>query len=127
MRVEEQHAQRISVAIQSPGCAGGEFDATLIDCSEGGLGLRSPVFIPKGCRLVIRIDPGDGGPIFEAVVRVMRAAMVDRGPTYYLGSSLASETAQNDAGMERVFAAARKAEAAAPTGQSGVAVEAPHA
>lgn len=87
-----QCAHRASVRVESEGVALGEaFDraggwvpVTVTDVSEGGLGIRAGVYLPKRCRVSIRLeDAGDGGVPARLVVR--RAVMLDRGPTYYLG------------------------------------------
>ena len=70
----------------------GKFMAAVVDISRGGIALRSKVFLPKQCRLVVRIiDPRllDAGEtvVFTCTSRVMRVQMVDRTPTYELGTA----------------------------------------
>ncbi len=69
----------------------GAMSVTIIDYSAGGIGLRSNVFIPKRAMLTV-VLPGVAGAQgrgeVRATVRVQRVAMLDRSPTYYLGTSL---------------------------------------
>jgi hypothetical protein len=61
------------------------------DCSRGGVGIHSAVFIPKRARLTVLITLGNGQPAVKLNVRVMRTTMLDRKPTYYLGTALEDE------------------------------------
>jgi hypothetical protein len=96
----------------------GAVGATVVDCSLGGLGLRSPVYFPKTCRLRVRITipdlPGVPGGQVQAAVIVQRSAMADRSPSYYLGCSF-EEGSGGDAAralLDRVRLAARAGEPA---------------
>lgn len=62
--------------------------AVVADLGEGGMGLRTTVFVPRRCLLRVRVR-GEGAPgvALEATVRVQRVAMTDRAPTYLLGCS----------------------------------------
>ncbi|MDX2115850.1 MAG: PilZ domain-containing protein [Planctomycetota bacterium] len=74
------------------GNGSGSVDAELTDCSGGGVGLRSPVYFPKQCVLMVRVpspDGGAGGHVFEGRVRVQRATMIGREPAYDLGAAFA--------------------------------------
>jgi hypothetical protein len=69
----------------------------MVDFSAGGIGLRGPVFFPRGATLTLTLagmETGDenvGSIVFH--VRVQRVVMVDRGPTYYLGTAFISQAA----------------------------------
>lgn len=84
----------LSRAIASGCHREGEFAAMVVDFSPGGLGIRSSVYLPKGCRLFVRLSkpnaPLAGGSttIEEIAVRVQRCSMIDRTPAYYCGCSL---------------------------------------
>lgn len=71
--------------------AQGAVGVTVVDCSLGGLGLSSPVFFPRGCRLRVRIscteEAGAPPTVLEMTIAVQRVAMTDRAPSYYLGGS----------------------------------------
>lgn len=107
-----QDAVRLTGAARN---AHGAVAVTVVDCSLGGLGLSSPVYLPKACRLRVRVDcPRDGEQaprILEAAVAVQRATMTDRSPSYYLGCSF--EDGGGDGAralMESVRRAARAGE-----------------
>lgn len=68
--------------------ANGAIAARVTDFSVGGLGIHSPVFLPGTCQLHVRLIPTDPAiPPFQGTLRIQRAAMTDRKPTYYLGTS----------------------------------------
>lgn len=57
---------------------------TIVDVSEGGMGLRAGVLLPKNTRMVVRTTlPGGGDFSILAVVR--RCIMTDVKPTYLIG------------------------------------------
>lgn len=68
----------------------GAIKATVVDCGGGGLGFRGPMFIPKGCRLRVRLKTGEF--VFEAALKVMRVTMIDRQPQYYLGCAFTDDS-----------------------------------
>jgi hypothetical protein len=67
----------------------GVIDAIVTDCSGGGIGIRSPVFFPKGCTLSVRVFDGaeSGPPAFVTTTRVQRVVMQGRTPHYDLGAA----------------------------------------
>jgi hypothetical protein len=71
---------------RSVGDTDGAIPATLVDCSLGGLGLRSALFLPVACHIRVTFTIGDAA--HAATVRIQRAVMSDRAPTYYLGTAL---------------------------------------
>ena len=82
----------------------GGFDARLVDFSAGGVGLRTGLFMPVGCALVIQVR----GPKGEAIsVRgtVRRVQMVGRGPEFYLGLAFASDEVEALGALSRVVQA----------------------
>lgn len=85
--IDPIHAEKV-VLSKSARTADGGVPATVMDCSLGGLGLRSTVFFPKGCRLVVVCShTPPNGDRFEAefLVRVQRVVMLDRAPNYLIG------------------------------------------
>lgn len=88
--VSADHAEKV-VLSRSVADANGRVNATATDVSRGGMGLRSGTFFPKHGLLTVKVKecPGRGAGEWEATVRVERVCMVDRGPTYYLGTSFA--------------------------------------
>lgn len=121
LRVSTENAEQVSLA-RAVGDGNGGVDAFITDCSRGGLGIESPVFLPRGCRLRIRArvassaatgtTPASSDGSGEMIVRVQRVTMLDRKPTYYLGVSFVSKGLEHDAAVVALLDAARKAPAA---------------
>lgn len=88
LRVAERHASQIALsgAVTE---ADGSVRLRVIDCGDGGLGLRSPLYLPRGAEATVTLELIDNGqPVAHEVrVRVQRTAMIDRSPAYYLGTS----------------------------------------
>ncbi|MBL8744841.1 MAG: hypothetical protein JNK58_00640 [Phycisphaerae bacterium] len=87
-------------------------NATVIDCSPGGLGINSGVFFPRSSLIHVRVSCGEGDQaesVFEETLRVQRVTMVGSDPTYYLGTSFADSPRAES--LERLMAAARRASA----------------
>ena len=73
-----------------------------IDFSMGGLGMRTPLFLPRGCSLTVKVLFSGPKPFeFEMPATVQRVGMLDCKPTYYVGCSFDTVDA---AGRERVRA-----------------------
>jgi hypothetical protein len=128
--VAPESAERVVLALEGPKRGGGdgsEVEVRITDCSRGGLGLQSPVFLPKRCRVRVRVVGVGGidgpGGVVEVTTVVQRAAMLDRGPTYYLGTAAGA----GDSGTARLVAWAQELAAAesrrkvAASGETGVA------
>ncbi len=112
--ISTEHAGKV-VLSRTVGDGAGTISATMVDISSGGLGLSSPVFLPKGCHLdvrLIRTETAPTGPraapstLFETQVRIQRTTMTDKSPTYYIGTAFVSddpvEESQRRALMEQV-------------------------
>ena len=112
--VDGAHAEQVGIALQTAGIGPGEFAGTLTDVSQGGLGLRTQLFIPKSAKVYISIETADNGLPILATLKVMRVAMIDRSPTYYLGTSFVEEgTALADV-LARLVRAAQSHPATTP-------------
>lgn len=83
-------AGAIRLSRAAPG-SGGRVPVRVVDLSRGGVGLSSPVLFPQTCRLTLKLPvpqvAGGGARTFELALRVQRATMTDRLPTYYIGTS----------------------------------------
>ncbi len=98
-RLECEIAGRLRVASQSADAfrlsrsSGQEwFGATVVDVSDGGVGLRTATFVPKACWMEVALDgDSEARPV---LVRVQRVTMLDRTPLYYLGTSFSREEAE---------------------------------
>jgi hypothetical protein len=114
VRVGEQTAEQVVFA-RNVGDGSGALDTWVVDCSRGGMGLESTVFLPRGSRLKVRVI-SDAGAALEVHVRVQRAAMQDRSPTYYLGVSFAGSGDDHTRAVDQILALARAhASKSAPT------------
>ncbi len=69
------------------GAQNGWIDVDIVDLSENGLGLISPVFFPRRTVLEIRVlDHGEAPAVIaHLVIKVQRAIMTDRRPAYLAG------------------------------------------
>lgn len=81
----------------------GGLEVDVVDISCGGAGLLSGVFIPRNCRLDIRIM-GLGGENSEELVKVRakvhRVIMTDRRPAYLIGTSFEHLTSEQTARLD---------------------------
>lgn len=83
--IAPEHSRLIKVDKSAPG-AGGPAGAVIVDVSMGGLGLRCALFVPLTCRLVMSLTLPTGSSA-TLPLRVQRVSMLDRAPTYYLGTA----------------------------------------
>lgn len=117
--VDPRHAEALDIARHVADGAG-RVSATCTDVSRGGMGLRSAVYFPKHAVLRVRLPDTDG--CWEATVRVERATMIDRGPTYDLGVSAvqpaepgSADTGDQPAGrLDRLLELVRRPGAGSP-------------
>ena len=103
LRVAPEDASRVTLS-SSVGAGGGLVRANGVDCSMGGMGVDSPIFFPKTCRLRVRVIIGPGEAPVECLARVQRAWMQNRTPTYYLGLSFLGSGPEHDAQVKRLLA-----------------------
>lgn len=121
VRVSDEYASQVTLA-RSAADAGGILNVKVVDCSRGGLGLESRLFLPRSCRVKITVaeavqavvaQAATGadvaspvGPL-EFIARVQRITMTNRTPTYYLGLAFIGEGEEHTAKVARLLAAAR--------------------
>ena len=117
--VDIAQTEQVNLAVQIAGGASGDFACTLTDVSHGGLGLRTAVFVPKTTRVQLRVALADGGPPVEIALRVMRVAMVDRTPTFYLGTSFVQPQSAIAAALTRLIVAAQSQAGTTATAAGG--------
>lgn len=89
--IATEHASLIVLSTNAVDSAGA-LPGSIVDVSRGGFAFRTKVYLPKQARLVITItDPlaadEEFRPARSAQVKVMRVVMVDRAPTYELGTA----------------------------------------
>jgi hypothetical protein len=116
MCVSPQHASVVSLSPEiasSSGCVA----LVLTDASKGGVGLRSPVYLPKGTQVDITLsDPALAGTPFASwtvKTRVMRVVMSSREPTYDLGTALIDNTPAEQSKLVDLIAIIRSKQVAA--------------
>lgn len=109
LRVGDEVAEQVVLA-RTMGDGTGAIEASITDTSRGGLGIESPMFFPRGCRLRVRVKPSTDGaaPDHDLLVRVQRVSMLDRRPTYYLGVSFTSKGPEHDLAVTLLLEMARK-------------------
>ncbi len=85
VEVHPDHAEQFRLSYPDT-----QSEMAVIDVSKGGLGLRSPIFMPKNLRVTLNIAnfgavEGRQGlaPKIRAIIR--RCIMLDHKPTYQLG------------------------------------------
>lgn len=123
--VSPESAERVVLSLDGARGGGGAVDVAVrvTDCSRGGLGLQSPVYLPKRCRVMVRVEGVDGlegaSGTLELEVTVQRAAMLDRGPTYYLGTATGAGSAASGA-MARMMEWVRRLNRGAVAGGVGL-------
>lgn len=94
-RVGPEHAGVVRFS-QAAGSKDGWIEADVVDLSAHGVGLVSNVFVPRQCRLELRVLGQDTGELlFTIPCSVRRVVMTDRRPAYLLG--LAFETTDGTA------------------------------
>ncbi len=80
---------------------------TVVDLGAGGLGARTGVFYPRGALLRVRILDAAGNlasPRLDSYVRVQRVTMIDRKPTYLLGTAFTDRTPSLEAQVKAILA-----------------------
>ena len=90
-----------AVKLVKTGAAGAP--GRVVDFSQGGLGLSSTVYFPLTCHLRVSIPDNAGGSI-KIDLRVQRIAMLDRTPTYYIGTSFEAATPEQHKAVADVLA-----------------------
>lgn len=77
-------ADRVKLSRAALGGASG-IATTLRDISTVGAGIASKVYFPVGCKLTMNIAAPDRPPVM-LVGSVIRVIMIDRAPTYLIGT-----------------------------------------
>jgi hypothetical protein len=92
---------------RSAGNGTGVVTATVVDCSTGGMGIESSVYLPRQARLSLRVDlGGEGGTSLDIEATVQRATMISRAPKYYLGVAFKGRNAPGEAVIEQLLTCA---------------------
>lgn len=91
----------------------------VIDVSEGGVGLRTDIFVPKNMRLTLHVKGADESDsvaprILKIRVVARRCEMVDHKPTYHVGLQFVDPGGADEKALIRAVREARAQ--AAPIG-----------
>lgn len=108
-RIADDHADQVVFA-RTIGDGSGVIDVYITDCSRGGVNIESSVFVPRGCRLCVRLvteNAPESQPI-ELLVRVQRLSMIARTPTYSLGASFVGQGPTHDPTVAALLDIARR-------------------
>jgi hypothetical protein len=102
------------------GARAGWVDVDLVDFSSSGVGLMSPVFVPRRALINVRLyGYGPEAPvILEAPVRVQRVYMTDRRPAYLIGTSFADPSQKSIEQINGLMELLAGSEAPAPGANS---------
>jgi hypothetical protein len=77
-----------------------------MDLGAGGAGVISPMFMPRGARVVLRIwavADRDGEPLIELPGKVVRTIMTDRRPAYMVGVGFDQFSPEQEASVEALI------------------------
>ncbi len=80
----------------------GRVSGRIVDVSAGGLGVETPVFVPRNTLVritTIAEQSGQQSPPIDVTLRIKRVIMIDREPTYLLGLSV---TGQDDGAAQQI-------------------------
>ena len=105
LRIAEDDAQQV-VFSRSVTHADGSVGVRVVDCSQGGMGLESAVYLPRRSHVSVENNPGniDGvQKIWTFHLRVHRGSMLARSPRYYIGTLLLAE-GTSDQAIEQLMA-----------------------
>ena len=103
--IAPEHAPLVRLSTGS-GAREGWIDAGVVDVSSGGIGLVTPVFVPRRCLITIRIrqdEAPDAPTILEIGARVQRIVMTDRRPAYLVGTAFEGLTAESARAVESLL------------------------
>lgn len=87
--IASEHSGQVRMSVGGMASSEG-IDLEMIDFSEGGVGLMSDIFLPRGCLGRVRVFEGVGKEetvVLDAKVRIRRVIMSDPKPAYFLGTA----------------------------------------
>ncbi len=105
LSIAPAHAMHVSLTAKAAS-ANSTVEATVVDASDGGLGVMSPVYFPKGAlvQLSFKNHMNSRDMAVESVFRVQRILMTDRRPGYLLGLAYADIDGESSRQMAHVVA-----------------------
>lgn len=94
-------------------------DATLVDIGDGGFGVRTSCFLPRGATISITVHPSQNsdtnGPLLQAQAAIRRVSMTARGPEYLMGMAFTEPGVELAPAVAAVREAASKVAGDCPT------------
>ena len=83
----------------------GNTPVRLVDCSPGGFGFNTGVFLPKMLRLeiVIEADTTTGRPALSTTIKIRRVIMLDYTPAYFIGASFEDSELSKGSGLRALI------------------------
>jgi hypothetical protein len=117
VEVHPDHAEQFRLSF-----TGTQSNLAVTDVSKGGLGLWSPIFMPKNLRVTLTIaNFGGGGGKHGIALKirgiVRRTSMIDHKPSYQLGLQFVDPAGRDEQLL--VTAAAQEKSAKASSGAEG--------
>lgn len=108
--VGDESGVRVALS-RNVGTGDGFAPAVVVDCSAGGLGLESSVFLPRGSSISVQFSPASSLESNSAPIRVsgmiQRSTMISRAPRYYLGIAYGGPQAPDRATVDSLISAAK--------------------
>jgi len=101
VRFDEADARRVKLSPEASTSAT-TVACQLIDASRGGVGFSSKVYLPPSIRLVVSLKVS--GIVQEVRVKVQRVRMLDRTPSYYIGTSFIGTSEEHGRVVEALLA-----------------------
>ncbi len=113
LSVDDIHGEQV-VFSRAVTESGGGVPVRIVDCSRGGLGLHCSVYLPRGTRVIVEFTetetPGEDKNTLH--LRVQRGSMIDRTPSYYIGTSVIDQ-ADSVQPLAKLIAMAEQSDGAA--------------
>lgn len=97
--------------VRFTGVSAGAVNATTLsvkvrDMSRGGVGLESPIYLPRMTKAVVRMWLGSADSAqqcVERLVRVRRCLMASESPSYMLGTQFISREGEEESELEELL------------------------
>ena len=116
VEVHSDHAEQFRLSFPDT-----QSNMAVIDVSKGGLGLCSPIFMPKNLRVTLTIADfgaaeGKHGLTLKIRAIIRRCVMLDHKPTYQLGLQFVDPAGRDE---QLLVGAAAQAKATKSTAEAG--------
>lgn len=105
LEIASEHSGQVRMSVGGVARTEG-IDLKTVDFSEGGIGLMSDIFLPRGCLARVKVFEGEGQEetvVLDARVRIRRVIMTDPKPTYFLGTAFVDPGPRLQQQLERLI------------------------